>query len=220
MVVLVRRVVLAAIVCAACGPKRGGATDGDSTASTAGPAYVCEPAGDASGETGEAALCGERVEFVASHQAWRAALADNDGCYHYTVPTSASGIIEGEGPADCWYRTTVIVASGVVVERRFEPAGGSPDPSCEPGFVEVGDQVGAHDSWYAARPVTVDALYAACCTEVLQLDPDEYSVVFDVDDHGWIRSCYAWPLGCSDDCGEGPFGQALTLDSLQFGLPD
>lgn len=194
-------------------------TDGTGS-STTGSQYACDPVPTTGGstDTGTSDLCNDDPEFTASWDAWRSARATEGGCYFYTT-SQESGFIDGLTP-ECRYHTTVIVAAGVVVERRFERAADSGD-DCAANFVETGAAVGTTQNDIAAPAVTLDEVYAACCTEVLQLQPaEEYDITFGVDEHGWIKTCWAYPLGCVDGCSQGPYGPALSIGTLQFGLPD
>lgn len=166
--------------------------------------------------TGGAALCGDDPEFTASWNAWQAALETNGDTYYYSVIRGISGF----GPPDyCLYRTTVIVVDGAVVERRFVISEMVGDPQdCEMSFVEKGAEVGNTFSGFAAAPVTVDALYTACCEQVIHIEPaEEYMVTFEVDKDGLMHQCFYVANGCADGCDGGPLGPSLEFEVLAFG---
>ena len=190
-------------------------TDVDPTGSgTTGPTSGESTTGET---TGGALACGDDPEFTASLAAWQAAVSTNGATYYYSV-------IDGFGPFGepyCMYRTLVAVTDGVVVERRFEIALMDGEPvECETPFIEMGAEIGTHDVNYAAEPVTVDALYAACCDEVLHVEPaEDYTVEFTTDDRGFMKQCYHVMTACADGCDSGPFGSSLDFEVLAFGAP-
>ena len=172
------------------------------------------------GDTTTGALaCGEHVEFTASWEAWQAAVEQNGATYFYTLLSGGGGF----GPPDfCQYRTTVAVADGSVVERRFEVAEivGNPPEPCEATFTETGADIGSMGSDYAAAPATVEALYGACCDNVIHIEPaDEYTVTFGTDKEGFMHTCYYVANGCADGCDGGPLGPSLEFEKLEFGAP-
>ena len=215
----------------ACNPDKGDDTGSESTgaaptSSTTGTTDV-EPTGTGEtgatgttgGETTGGALgCGDDPEFTASLAAWQAAVSTNGATYYYSVIDGFTIYSEGN---NCMYRTLVAVTDGVVVERRFEIASMEGDASeCETPFIEKGAEIGTHDVNYAAEPVTVDALYAACCDEVLHVEPaEDYTTEFKTDDRGFMKQCYHVMTACADSCDSGPFGSSLDFEVLAFGAP-
>ena len=168
--------------------------------------------------TGGAIGCGEDAEFTASWNAWQTAVQANGATYYYAVIRGVSGF----GPPDyCLYRTTVVVTDGVPVERRFEISAMVGNPvDCEEPFTEMGEDLGTHDSGFAAVPATVDTLYGACCDQVIHVEPaEEYMVTFATDDQGLMKQCYYVANGCADGCSGGPFGPSLDFEVLAFGAP-
>ena len=173
--------------------------------------------GDTDDTTTGALACNELPDFVASHTAWEAARDAHANTYYYTVLRSAAGLVP---PDFCIYRTLIAVADGKVVERRFEISDMLGDPECEKSFTEQGDEVGTGTAEFVAPPATVDALYGACCDNVLHIEPaDEYTVTFATDDAGLMKSCYYVANGCDDGCDGGPLGYALDFETLAFGAP-
>lgn len=173
--------------------------------------------GDTDDTTTGALACNELPDFVASFTAWEAARDANANTYYYSVVRGVGGLMP---PDYCIYRTLVAVADGQVIERRFEIAEMIGNPSCDEPFAEEGDKVGSNMSDFAAPPVTVDALYGACCDMVLHIEPaDEYTVTFTTDEDGLMQSCYYVANGCADGCDGGPLGAALEFEALEFGAP-
>jgi len=223
------------------GPTTGGATTAPTTGATTDIGTTGEPGtsvatettdpgttsatsttGDPSETTGEttggAIACGEDPEFTASWNAWQAAVQTNGDTYYYSVLRSFGGF---QPPDYCIYRTLVVVVDGAVVERRFEVAQKVGDPpECDAPFIEKGEEVGTQVADFAAVPVTVDTLYAACCDEVIHIEPaEEYMVTFEVDDGGLMKQCYYVANGCADGCDSGPLGSTLDFETLAFGAP-
>ncbi len=173
--------------------------------------------GDTDDTTTGALACNELPDFVASHTAWEAARDAHANTYYYTVLRSAAGLVP---PDFCIYRTLIAVVDGKVVERRFEISDMLGEPECEKSFTEQGDEVGTGVAEFVAPPATVDALYGACCDNVLHIEPaDEYTVTFATDDAGLMKSCYYVANGCADGCDGGPLGYALDFETLAFGAP-
>lgn len=187
------------------------ATTGSTSASSSG------SSGDTDDTTTGALACNELPDFVASHTAWEAARDAHANTYYYTVLRSAAGLVP---PDFCIYRTLIAVVDGKVVERRFEISDTLGEPECEKSFTEQGDEVGTGAAEFVAPPATVDALYGACCDNVLHIEPaDEYTVTFATDDAGLMKSCYYVANGCDDGCDGGPLGYALDFETLAFGAP-
>jgi hypothetical protein len=107
-----------------------------------------------------------------------------------------------------WYRTTITVDDGVVIERSYE--GGELDEPATDSWTETGDDLGSHSG---AHPVaTMLELYDECETEILTRDPEAETIVFELDDDGLLRRCTATPNECEDDCTDG-----IDIESLEFG---
>src|SRR5574338_463152 len=109
--------------------------------------------------------------------------ASSNGTYYYTSTSGGPGFFS---PDDCWFRTTIEAAGGVVVRRTLEysgfPEGVTEEDCSEPEFVEEGAAVGTTETSRAADPYTMEELYAKCC-ELLAIEPaDEFTPQFSVDE--------------------------------------
>ncbi len=205
---------------ATTGPTTGATTDvgttdpGTTTTLTTGD--TSETTGDTT--TGTAVGCGEDPEFTASWDAWQAAVETNGATYYYSVLRGFGGLMP---PDYCIYRTVIVVIDGAVVERHFEIDQMVGDPQdCETPFTENGEEVGTQVANFAAIPATVDTLYAACCDQVIHIEPaEEYMVTFEVDKQGLMAQCFYVPNGCADGCDSGPLGSSLVFETLAFGPP-
>lgn len=214
---------LLALAVGACGPDKAdpSGTDSASTGSSGGSggSVTSAATGPTTGVVGTdtegAAQCSEHAEFQASLAAWQAAVAEQGNTYFYTRVIGPGGFSDDP---HCDYRTTVVVQDGKVVERRFVVAEVVGDFACDEPFTEVGAAVGTTERQFAAPAVTMDALYDACCTEALLIQPvEEFSPVFMAGPDGWMQACYWLMIGCGEGCDGGPFGRLLWIEALQFG---
>ncbi len=190
------------------------ATTGTSTTATSTSTSTGESTTDDT-TTGSPVGCAEDPEFTTSWNAWQAAVQGSGDTYFYTVLRSFGGLMP---PDYCIYRTMVVVVDGAVVERRFEVAEKVGNPVCDEPFLEKGEDVGTQVVDLAAVPATVETLYAACCDDVIHIEPaDDYMVTFTADDKGLMNQCYYIANGCADGCDGGPLGASLSFESLVFG---
>jgi hypothetical protein len=99
--------------------------------------------------------------------------------------------------------TTITVREdGVVVRRDFTPSGGGA------GWTESGDEIGSHDEGSPAK--TLEELYADC-DDVLAADPATHDINFELDDQGFLKTCYSAQRSCEEDCFSGIQLDALTI---------
>ena len=168
--------------------------------------------------TGVAVGCGEDPEFTASWSAWQAAVEVNGPTHYYSVSRGFGGRMP---PDYCIYRTMIVVNDGIITDRHFEIDQMVGDPQdCETPFYENGAEVGTNFANFAAVAATVDTLYAACCDQVINIEPaEEYMVTFEVDRQGLMAQCFYVPNGCADGCDSGPLGASLIFETLAFGPP-
>lgn len=126
----------------------------------------------------------EQSELGKSLETWNALKAENGGHYRYETRSVS------------WTRfrstTTLTVRGGEVVIRAHEShyqndAGEDVSES----WTEEGAAVGSHES--GADPVTIDALYSECRTEVLSQNPRDNEFYLDFHTNGVLETCQISP---------------------------
>ncbi len=144
-----------------------------------------------------------QVDLAVSRQAWE--LQADDAGHNYTWTDEYTGF------SGYSTRTRVVVRNGVPTERHYKAQhmdGGPTD-----GWVEVGpDELHTHTQGTEAVPM--ETLYDECKTEILTLDPNEYSISLSFDDRGLLSNCSAFPKLCMDDCSFGPRVSELVFDEV------
>jgi hypothetical protein len=106
--------------------------------------------------------------------------------------------------------TTLTVRNGEVIMRAYEARyQNDVGEDVSESWTEEGAAVGSHES--GADPVTIDALYSKCRTEVLTQDPRDNAFYLDFHTNGVLKTCEYRPLACVDDC---LFG--VSVDVLEF----
>lgn len=193
-------------------------TTAETTDGTSGSTTVEPDSSTGDTTTGEPVCMGDAA-FTASYDAWKAAVAANGTTYYYSVLRSEGGF---QQPDYCFYRTLIAVIDGEVYERRYEVAEVLGEATCDAEWIEKGVEIGKHsqaDQPLAAPPVTVDALYGACCETLAMQPADEYMFTFETDKDGLMKTCYYVLNGCADDCSGGPLGASLEFEVIAFGEP-
>jgi hypothetical protein len=144
----------------------------------------------------------QQKQLATSLETWNALKTENGDHYRYeTRSVSWTGFRS---------TTTLTVRSGEVVIRAYEShyqndAGEGVSES----WTEEDAAVGSHES--GADPVTIDALYSECRTEVLTKNPQDNVFYLDFHQSGVLKTCEYRPLACADDC---LFG--VSVDALEF----
>ncbi|HMR76283.1 MAG TPA: hypothetical protein PKD61_14270 [Polyangiaceae bacterium] len=110
-----------------------------------------------------------------------------------------------------WYRTTIRVINGDVVERVVE------DHYHADGNVitETSASQNLGDSSFGHPVKTMPELYDECRNEVLTQDPEKNEITLGFFDSGVLQYCFYRQKGCVDDCTVG-----VTIEMLNFDTND
>lgn len=144
----------------------------------------------------------QQKQLASSLEAWNALKAENGDHYRYeTRSVSWTGFRS---------TTTLTVQGGEVITRVYESRyQNDAGEDVFESWTEEGAAVGSHKS--GADPVTLDALYSECRTEVLTQNPQDNAFYVDFHTNGVLKTCEYRPLACVDDC---LFG--VSVDALRF----
>ena len=153
------------------------------------------------------------AQLAQSLKVWAESRPRHDNTYSYTV-TFRSFVGFG-------HETTIVVAKGKVVERRYKSFAGPAKPvepgkegAPEPGWVEKGDQVGKNQR-EGARPRTLDELYTEAGKVIAtRLQPAE-KLYFKLDKEGLLEYAFIVDTRIADD---GP-RRGVLIGNLRMGDP-
>ncbi len=144
----------------------------------------------------------QQKQLAKSLEAWNALKAEYGDHYRYeTRFVSWTGFRS---------TTTLAVRGSVVVTRAYESRyQNDAGEDVSESWTEEGAAVGSHES--GADPVTIDALYSKCRTEVLTQNPQDNMFHLYFHTNGVLETCKYRPLTCVNDC---LFG--VSVDALEF----
>lgn len=96
--------------------------------------------------------------------------------------------------------TTIKVVNKKVVRREFKlyEKDENLKDVLSKSWIERRAQVGSHQEGDAAR--TMEENYRYCRNQILNQDPEENNIDFQVDDNGILKQCTFYFKGCFDDC--------------------
>ena len=202
----------------------GAVSTGDVT--TEGDATTTGTTNAADSTTGGALACAEAEDaedYVASLMLWEQARDDAANTYWFI---GERGTVTGGGGLGalyaCLYQTLVVVENGQVVERTMydgEPV--TDEDECEPGWTEIGSEVGTHDARSEDAPVppwNLDETYASCCEEVLTMEGRYDRASFYPHDDGLLHRCF-WSSSSKATHAPPGWGDEIRIAEVGFGEP-
>lgn len=175
--------------------------------------------------TGGALACAEAEDaedYVASLMLWEQARDDAANTYWFIgerrTPTGG-----GFGSLySCLYQTLIVVEDGQVVERTmYDGQPFNDEDECEPGWTEIGSDVGTHDALNEDAPVppwNLDEVYESCCEDVLTMEGRYDRTSFYPLDHGLLHRCF-WSSSSKATHAPPGWGDEIRIGEIGFGAP-
>jgi len=143
-------------------------------------------------------------QLNSSWDTWEVAKTEAADTYQYVRTAS---IWTGER-----FETTVVVSSGVVVERSYVAYDGD---ELTDSWTEYADDLGSHESGFEA--LTLDDLYSECQADVLPRADDVNSLTLTTFEDGLLQDCYTVDQSLEDSGADGISLESISLEPLSCG---